>query len=72
MNQLYELNINENSILNLQLEGEFENSIDYEQKYKNQIKILENLGFTQEGIKLDVLKQCYGDLKYYFSNIFDY
>ena len=72
MNQLYELNIRENSILNLQLEGEFENSIDYEQKYKNQIKILENLGFTQEGIKLDVLKQCYGDLKYYFSNIFDY
>ena len=68
---IYSLGVREGSIIDLDIIQDFEDFIendgdysDYKEKYKNELNQLKDMGFLDEDINIEVLKQCSGNVEY--------
>jgi hypothetical protein len=70
VDDIYKLGIKENSIIDLKFKHyiSIDDIYDYKEMYKSQINQLEEMGFSENEINLNILKQCLGDINYYFEN----
>ena len=59
------LGINENSTIEFEFKFIKDNTINYKEKYQNQIIELKNMGINEDEIDFEILEQCSGNIQQY-------